>query len=60
MNFFITFSVLILVMALMALKLILGRSDEIQRGCGTDCECIGEKPARHGDVQSNDRSENKL
>ena len=39
MLYLITFAVFAIAMAGMALKLLLGRSDELQRGCGAECKC---------------------
>jgi hypothetical protein len=38
--FLITFIVLCLVMGAMGLNVLIGRSRELSRGCGKDCECL--------------------
>lgn len=40
MLYLIVFMVLSLVMVGMSLKILLGRSTELKRGCGTQCECV--------------------
>jgi len=39
MLFLITFAFFALAMTAMALKLLLGRTDELRRGCGAECKC---------------------
>jgi hypothetical protein len=39
MLFLITFAFFALAMTAMALKLLLGRTGELRRGCGAECEC---------------------
>ncbi|MEX0707378.1 MAG: hypothetical protein WD078_05395 [Woeseia sp.] len=38
--YLIVFLALCLVMVGMSLKILLGRSTELKRGCGTQCECV--------------------
>lgn len=40
MLYLIVFLVLCLVMVGMSLKILLGRSAELKRGCGMHCECV--------------------
>ena len=40
MIFLITFIVFCIVMLAMALKVILGESAELKRGCGNECACL--------------------
>jgi hypothetical protein len=43
MIFLITFLTFVVVMFAMALKILLGRSTELRRGCGDDCRCVRPK-----------------
>ena len=38
--FLITLAVLSLCMLALGINLLLGRTSEVQRGCGKDCECV--------------------
>lgn len=40
MLYLTVFLALCLVMAGMSLKIVLGRSTELKRGCGMQCECL--------------------